>query len=85
MATFQKEKGKRGKIYSATLPIAISLMFSIKFSANWETNTWKKKGEKQAHLGKILLDICQGLGSNPDLNYRCPAMGSHYVPLPWHV
>lgn len=85
MAAFQKEKGKRGKIYSATLPIAISLMFSIKFSANWETNTWKKKGGKQAHLGKILLDICQGLGSNPGLNYRCPAMGSHYVLLPWHV
>lgn len=53
MAAFQKEKGKRGKIYSTTLPIAISLMFSIKFRANWETNTWKKKGRKQAHLGKI--------------------------------
>lgn len=85
MAAFQKEKGKRGKIYSATLPIAISLMFSIKFSANWETNTWKKKGGKQAHLGKILLAICQGLGSGPGLNSRCPAVGSHYVLLPWHI
>lgn len=48
MAAFQKEKGKEAK---ATLPpVAISLMFSIKVSANWETNTWKKKGGKQGSL-----------------------------------